>query len=51
MGAAHSAHGNDHRVERILVGNYAIGDTFVSDEDERKLTALREQVRAARDPS
>ncbi|HEV8389298.1 MAG TPA: PAS domain-containing protein [Dongiaceae bacterium] len=37
-------------VERILVGNYAIGDTFVSDADERKLADLREQMRAEREP-
>ena len=39
-----------NRVERILVGNYAIGDKFVSDTDERKLAALREQMRAERQP-
>jgi len=43
-------HGDADRVERILAGNYAIGDTFVSDGDERKLAALREQMRAARQP-
>jgi len=43
-------HGNaaENRVERIVVGNYVIGDTFVSDPDERKLADLREQMRAAR---
>jgi len=43
-------HGNGDQVERILVGNYAIGDTFVNDADERKLAALREQMRAERQP-
>ena len=43
-------HGTASRVERILVGNYALGDTFVSDEDERKLAELREQMRVARGP-
>ena len=43
-------HGEGERVERILVGNYALGDTFVSDADERHLADLREQMRAGRDP-
>ncbi|HET6158744.1 MAG TPA: PAS domain-containing protein [Dongiaceae bacterium] len=43
-------HGDGERVERILVGNYAIGDTFVSDADERRLDDLREQMRAEREP-
>jgi hypothetical protein len=43
-------HGDGDRVERILVGNYATGDTFVSDADERKLADLREQMRAEREP-
>jgi hypothetical protein len=43
-------HGEGKRIERILVGNYAIGDTYVSDEDERTLADLREQMRAEREP-
>jgi hypothetical protein len=43
-------HGDRDRVERILVGNYAIGDSFVSDAEERHLADLREQMRAERDP-
>ena len=43
-------HGDGDRVERILVGNYAVGDTFVSDAEERHLADLREQMRAERDP-
>lgn len=43
-------HGDADGVHRILVGNYAIGDTFVSDQDERRLAELREQMRAEREP-
>jgi hypothetical protein len=43
-------HGEGDRVERILVGNYAVGDTYVSDAEERHLADLREQMRAERDP-
>lgn len=43
-------HGNGDRVERILVGNYAIGDTFISEADERLLADLRGQMRAEREP-
>ena len=43
-------HGEGDRVERILVGNYAVGDSFVSDAEERHLADLREQMRAERDP-
>jgi hypothetical protein len=42
-------HGEGDKVERVLVGNYAIGDTFVSDADERRLADLREQMRAERE--
>jgi hypothetical protein len=42
-------HGEGNKIERILVGNYAIGDTFVSDADERRLADLREQMRAERE--
>jgi len=43
-------HGDGDWVERILVGNYAIGDTFVSDAEERHLADLRDQMRAEREP-
>lgn len=43
-------HGDGDKVQRILVGNYAIGDTFVSDAEERQLADLRDQMRAERDP-
>ena len=43
-------HGDGDQVERILVGNYAVGDTFISDAEERHLADLREQMRAERDP-
>ena len=43
-------HGDGGQVERILVGNYAIGDSFVSDAEERHLADLREQMRAEREP-
>jgi hypothetical protein len=43
-------HGDGDRVQRILVGNYAMGDGFVSDADERTLAELREQIRAERKP-
>jgi len=42
-------HGDGGQVERILVGNYAIGDSFVSDAEERHLADLREQMRAERE--
>jgi hypothetical protein len=43
-------HGDGDGVERILVGNYTLGDSFVSDAEERHLAELREQMRAEREP-
>ncbi|MBI1774261.1 MAG: PAS domain-containing protein [Proteobacteria bacterium] len=35
-------------VERILVGNYVVSQDFVTDEEERRLASLREEMRAQR---
>lgn len=35
-------------VERVVVGNYVIGDSYVSDADEQRLAQLREEMRASR---
>lgn len=35
-------------IQRILVGNYAVGADFLSHEDERKLEELRDAMRARR---
>lgn len=43
-------HGDGGQVERILVGNYVIGDTFLSDAEERQLADMRDQMRAEREP-
>lgn len=36
------------RIERILVANYVIGDDFVSEDEERRLARLREDMRSDR---